>query len=183
MDMRKRHQHQSRAILRFTSALTAVCLAASSAACASVAPDNPDQLAPAQMSRIGEICHSVVGLSVGSGDYATCEESLAQTVAARRQAHAVEAARQGCETRGLRPATLAFAECELDAPPPAAQADSPLDDALAPPAQSDFSASNGEIHRRLQEACVQIGEDPATGAFDACVASLSTNLWETDDLL
>jgi hypothetical protein len=95
------------------------------------------------------------------------------------------ATRQTCEARGLKPGTIALSRCELD--PPTNQA-ALTDVALgAPPSvpakhiKSYFYASNGEIRRREQAACVELGEDPATTAFAQCVADLQGELFDADN--
>jgi hypothetical protein len=159
-----------------------VCLSVPSAGCAPLAPYNPDRLPPAQMSRIGDVCHAVMGLPVGlDAHYLACEESLSRSLAARREASALLAARQTCEARGLQ--SEALAQCEQSPPQPAAaQTDQVFDAPLpASPVKSYFSASNVEINRREQEACIAIGEEPATWSLARCVADLTSTLWDADN--
>jgi hypothetical protein len=141
------------------------------AACAPLAPYNPDRLPMQQMSRIGEICRDVMGLPAGPfTQYLACEESLSHSLAARPP----------CEARGLKPNTVALAECELKRTALASGAAAPLP-AKAP--RSYFSASNDETHRREQEACGQIGYDPIGGgyAFAQCVVDLQSYLFDADN--
>jgi hypothetical protein len=162
-----------------------ICLAtlgsASLAACAPLAPYNPDRLPMQQMSRIGEICRVVMGLPAGPiTQYLACEESLSHSLAARRDRGPMLAAHHACEAQGLKPNTAALAECELN------QTDFAPGGAAALPAKapkSYFSASNDEVHRREQEACAQIGYDPIGGgsAFAQCVADLQSNLFDADN--
>jgi hypothetical protein len=163
-------------LFRIAAPLMIICWSVGSAGCAPTTPYNPDRLAPAQMSRIGEICHTVMGLPAGHyTDYQACEESLSHSLAARRERSATVAAPQTCDPRGLKPDALG--QCEqhprqkapaLGAPP------------SAPPVKSYFFASNDEIHRRAQSACADIGEDPATGTFAQCVADLESYLFAAD---
>lgn len=72
------------------------------AACAALAPYNPDRLSTQKMSRIGEICHVVMGLPTGPiTQYAACVESLPHSFADRRDGGVMLAARHACEARGL----------------------------------------------------------------------------------
>jgi hypothetical protein len=170
-------------ILRLAAALAGAGLAANSAACAPVQAYNPDHLAPPQMERVGQICQQVMGLPVdNSSQYAACAEGLSNAVVARRQSGSMLAAREACEARGLKPETTALAECELQTSVQLVTTDFP-DAAPAPSAQrvkSYYYASSAEINRREAEACVQVGDDPATSAFAECVAGLSQGLFDAD---
>jgi hypothetical protein len=157
---------------RFAAPLVIICLSVGAAACAPMTPYNPDRLPPAQMSRIGEICHTVMGLPAGRDTHSlACQESLSRSLAARREVSAV-VARRTCEARGVKSEPLA--QCGRPPQTP----DAPLP---APSARSYFSASNDELHRRERQACVAIGEDPATSAFAQCVADLAGNLFDADN--
>jgi hypothetical protein len=151
------------------------------AACAPPAPYNPDRLPMQQMSRIGEICRDVMGLPAGPfTQYLACEESLSHSLAARRAGGPAPAARLSCEAGGLKPNTVALAECEPKQTALAPGAAAPLP---AKARGSYFSASNDEIHRREQEACGQIGYDPIDGgyAFAQCVVDLQSYLFDADN--
>jgi hypothetical protein len=149
---------RTRKSFRIPAPLAIICLSAGTAACASVTPYNPEHLPPAQMSRISEICDTVMGLPAGLyTHYLACEESLSRSLATRRKLQ--------------RPphAMVAQADHSLAAPLP------------APPVKSYFSASNDEIHRREQKACVAIGEDPATIGSARCVVDLAGYLFDADN--
>jgi hypothetical protein len=134
---------------RTAASLAIICVSVgSAAACASTTPYNPDGLPPAQMSRIGEICHRIMGLPAAlDTHHQACQESLSHSLAAR-------------------PGVSAAA---LDTRLP------------AQPAKSYFAASNDEIHRREQQACAAIGEDPATMSFARCVTDLAGKLFDADN--
>ena len=159
--------------------LARICLATLGGACACgpLVPYNPDRLPMQQMNRIGEICRDVMGLPAGAfTHYLACEESLSRSLAGRREGGAMVAA---CQAQGLKPNTVALAECELKQTEFALGGAAPL--AKAP--KSYFSASNDEVHRREQEACAQTGFDPVSGGlvFAQCVADLQSNLFDADN--
>lgn len=176
---------------RIGASLGRICLAtlggAWLAACAPLAPYNPEHLPTQQMSRIGEICHVVMGMPAGiTSQSLACQESLSHSLAARRDRAAMLAARDTCAAQGLQPNTVALTHCERYAAASLLkQADFAPGDDATPPAKatkSYFSASNGEVHRRAGVACAQIGYDP-TGpgyAFAKCVVDLQGYLFDAD---
>ena len=173
------------ALRAFAAAITAGSLAAS-AACAPITTYNPDHLAPDQIARVGEICHSVVGLPKGNyTQYYACEEGLSQALATRLSSQRLIEARQDCLTKGLHPGTVPLADCELASKARFYTASTDRPDALETPsngsAGSYFSASNGEVHRRAQRACAQIGYDPVSSGFANCVAGLESSLFDADN--
>jgi hypothetical protein len=144
---------RARRLFGVAAAAGVVCASLGAGACAPGAPYNPDRLPAAQMSRIVEICRSVMGLGGGHDTHSlACQESLSHSLAARTG------------TGGGAPAEQA-----LRAQLPAA------------PATSYFSASNDEIHRREQQACAAIGEDPGRDGFARCVADLASYLFDADN--
>ena len=146
---------RTRGLFRVAAMLVIVASSLVTASCAPPAPYNPDRLPPAQMSRIGEICHRVMGLPAGLyTQYQACQESLSHALAARREVDAK---------------TGAQASTALDAPLPATAA------------RSYFSASNDEVDRREREACAAIGLDPATREAAQCVVDLAGNLFDADN--
>lgn len=164
--------------------LGVACLVAGSAACAPMKPYNPGHLPIAQMDRIGAVCRNTLGISGGTNsEYMACEESLSHSFAARLEANTALAVRHGCEAQGLKPGTVALSECELRGPSvQLAQAAyrEDIDPPAAKPAKSYTSASNDEDHRRMQEACAEIGFDPVSSAFGQCVADLQSRLFDAD---
>jgi hypothetical protein len=172
---------RTRELFRVAAPLLTIGLSMEPLACAPMTPYNPDRLPLAQMSRVGEICNKIMGLPASQEVYyQTCEESLSHSVAARREKRSV-IVRQYCEARGLRPEALA--QCRLYLPRAMwPQADQALDAALpTQPATDYFSASNDEVRRREQAACVAIGEHPATSAFAQCVVDLDASFFAIDD--
>lgn len=165
--------------------LGVACLAAGAAACAPMKPYNPDHLPIAQMGSIGAVCRNTLGISGGTNsEFMACEESLSHSFAARGQADAMVAVRQNCESQGLHPGTVALSKCELRGPSAQlAQAAyrQDIDPPAATPAKSYTNASNDEEHRRMQEACADIGYDPVSSGFGQCVADLQASLFDADN--
>lgn len=175
-----------RRLRTLASGSAAAALVAGSAACAPMAPYNPDRLPAEQMSRVGEICHTTMGLEANANShYLACEESLSHALAARRDGGAIIATRHACEAQGLKPNTVALSECELHgAPRMLTQTDYAPGEVAAPAAKktrSYFYASNDEVRRREQEACAEIGYDPVGDGFASCVASLQSSLFDADN--
>lgn len=167
-----------------TLGVSVACLVVGPAACAPLKPYNPEQLPIAQMDRIGAVCRDTLGISGGTNsEYMACEESLSHSFAARLEANTALAVRQGCEAQGLKPGTVALSECELRGPAAQlAQASyrADIDPPATKPAKSYTRASNDEDHRRMQEACAEIGFDPVSSAFGQCVADLQSRLFDAD---
>lgn len=158
--------------------VVALALIAGAAACAPLAGYNPYSLPIDQMNRIGAICQDVVGVPGGNNTHLdACKEGLSEAVTARQRSATLLAARDRCLARGLQPNTVGLFECELgsgrDDPGPGG-----LPNASG---KSYFNASNDEIHRRVQDACAQIGHDPVGPGFAECVAGLHARLTEADN--
>jgi hypothetical protein len=164
-------------------ALGLCCLMASATACASADPYNPDHLPLRQMSQIGQVCRTIMGLPPGTTTQnAACEESLSHSFAALHVAGEMQQARAQCLARGLKPGDLALSECELG-PQPAGmtQAAYAAIDPPAKPPKSYLAVSNNEVHRREQLACAAVGYDPATAGSAQCVADLDSAMFEADN--
>jgi len=160
------------------------CALATTASCASVAVYNPEHLAPDELSQIGAVCQTAMGLPDGlyTQHYA-CVESLSHSFAARLNGGRLLAARQDCLAQGLSPGTAALSDCELPPRPQRVAEEArpaPATALPAPPARSYFGASFDEIRRREQRACAEIGYDPVSAGFGQCVADLAAYLYEAD---
>jgi hypothetical protein len=160
------------------------CAVAATAACAAGAAYNPEQLPAAQLSQIGAVCQSVMGLPAATySQHLACVESLSHSFAQRQKTAGVLAVRQDCLAQGLKPGTTALSDCELDSRPRGLTQDAPqlLQTALpSHPPKSYFGASFDEIRRREQHACAAIGYDPVSAGFGQCVADLAAELAEVD---
>jgi hypothetical protein len=150
--------------------LSLVLGASAVAGCAAAGPYNPYALAHEQLGEIDQICGSTVGLSPDDPHYGVCVYSLsAQTEEQNRIAQLAKADTQCREDGAASGAPLAL--CVLDrtrVPAPAT--------VLQPPAH----AVGADIGQRQQIACAQIGLDPASGAFDACVAEMRDGFAKVD---
>src|ERR1700751_5301336 len=133
-------------------AVSLCCVLTSATACASAQPYNPDHLPLAQVSEIGQVCRTIMGLPPGTTTQNfACQESLSHSYAELHAAGAMQQARAQCLARGLTPGELALSECEL-APQPAGVTQAAYA-AVDPPAKapkSYLSVSNKEVHRREQ---------------------------------
>jgi hypothetical protein len=166
--------------------LGSLCLAAGSATCAPMpAPASPQA---EQMSRVGEICHDVMGLrDSGTRQFEDCQASLSHSLAARTGGTTVLAARNACIAQGLKPNTVALSECELN--PPAGllkQTEFASTDDPPPPAKatkSYYSVSRDEVRRREQQACAEIGFDPIGSGFAECVANLQAGMLHAENAM
>jgi hypothetical protein len=178
---------------RGAATLVGVGLVLAFSGCASAGPFNPDRLPVAQVSEIGDICHSVMGLPVSDSDaeYLACEQSLSHSARAVDEARGLQAARDACLAKGLKPGEVALSECELTSSKGQSPIGHPaeivtktklnLPPTAAPaPIKSYFRASSGEVFRREQMACARIGYDPITAAFHDCVASLQAAMFEAE---
>jgi hypothetical protein len=154
--------------------MTALC------ACASPGPYNPSNLPTTQVSQVGELCRSVIGVRPGLELYSNCVESLSSSAARLNRTGAFQDARRACLDKGAPMAGPALAECEL-ATANATQVSAPLP--VAAPKGSDksyFYASTRDIRRREQTACAELGYEPGSGGFSSCVASLDAALFAAD---
>ena len=158
------------------------CVLATATACASTQPYNPEHLPLSQMSQIGQVCRTIMGLPAGTTTQnVACEESLSQSFAELHTAGEIQQARAECLARGLEPGQLPLAECELG-PQPAGvthAAYAAIDPPAKPP-KSYLLVSNNEMHRREQLACAAIGYDPANAGSAQCVAGLDSAMFDAE---
>ena len=102
-------------VRRQVKASAIIAGAAASALLASVhAFADPDE-ASTRMARKHHACAIIVGLPQPGKLYDACIASLNQSLAELDQARLVSTDRSGCERKGLRPGTPAFAVCVVNA--------------------------------------------------------------------
>lgn len=183
--MRELRRRRTQCLRSLAGGLGVVILAAGPGACAPMKPYNPDHLPIAEMDSIGAVCRNTLGISGGTNsEYMACEESLSHSYAARLETEQVVAVRRDCETQGLKPGTIALSKCELNGPSARlAQAtfSQDIDPPAGRPAKSYTNASDGEVHRRMEEACADIGYDPISSGFGQCVVDLQSRLFDADN--
>ncbi|THD61340.1 hypothetical protein [Phenylobacterium sp.] len=140
-------------------------------------PYIPGRLPAAQVTQVGEICRTTIGVPAGFELYSNCVESLSTSAARLSREVAFQDARRDCLAKGL--GASALAQCEVATAASAA----PLPKLAAnaqPPAKSYFRASTREIRTREQTACAQVGYEPVYSGFAACVANLDAALYAAD---
>jgi hypothetical protein len=165
------------------------------AACATTNPTpyNPEHLNTNQATEIGQICQDVMGFkptapavdNAWPGDpdpgaetngYRGCIASLSRSLLTSGAARATSAADRACRGEGLTDGSPALAECVLkraQAVRPAAAAQSvslvvtPFEDGQGPNSWSH------QTERREQQACAQIGLEPAGSQYASCLNGLS----------
>jgi hypothetical protein len=169
-----------------------VCAVASLsiADCATAGPFNPAGIPSGQVTRVGQICQSVMGIEPGEEHYYACVSSLSDSVKGLDQSDAMQRAHSACAERGLEPDSPGFAECVLRTSDAAALSGANLSDSGTAQAvsttdrrssKSYFYTSPRDVFHREQLACARLGFDPAYSAFDSCVASLGSALFDADN--
>jgi hypothetical protein len=120
-----------------------------------------------------------------STDYYACMQSLSRSMHDAARARAMNQARADCAARGDRRGSPDMAVCVLQSSEarPAAAPDLAIRDAGVEPAvsRSYAYASPRDSFRREQLSCARLGLDPGTGAFQSCVASLESSLFDADN--
>jgi hypothetical protein len=164
------------------AATLAIALAFAGVATAALArPSNPD----GQLSRVGQICSSVLGVQPGQAQYDGCAESLSGSLHGANQGASLWAAHDACLDKGLKSGSADLAVCTLQSsrakPADIKASDLTLTGVGPAPAKSYFSASNRDRFHREQLACAELGLNPVSSAFDGCVAGLRSNLFELDN--
>jgi hypothetical protein len=148
--------------------VAAVCLLATAPTGASAQPDREGE--------VGRICVSVVGVQVGEKHYASCVQSLSQSLQGLREGEGRGLARGSCLALGYRADTSGLAECELAAGP-AGAARGPDYPAKNPGgSRSYFMVSREMGFQRDQLACARLGFEPTQSPFGDCAADLRAAL-------
>ena len=188
------------------TAASAAIAVLSVAACAAATPAfNPDGLQDAQLSRVAEVCQTVMGLSpserlIGGewlGDsrldywtsrYRGCMTSLSDSMQSVSDMQAKQQADQDCRAKGYAPGSPDLALCVLQAAQQnqgtrsAQQTTTSQQSAEALPAASGslFYASAHERRRREELACAAVGIEPTGDAFKICVHDLQNTFHAID---
>lgn len=155
-------------------------------ACAPFAQaDDMRSMSPQQLSVIDATCTQVMGLRTGEYNYALCRESLASTLAARKEGQDMAAAYKDCRQRGLADGSVPFSTCMLEShatasttqPVPVAYTGAPGTE----PGKSFYSIPPRAQFQRERYACAQLGLLPGSGAFGQCVANLQIAMLPSTD--
>ena len=154
-------------------------------ACAPFGQTDIQAMSPQQASLVDATCARVMGLVQGQYQFALCRESLAKTLAARKEGQDMAAAYKDCRQRGFADGTAAFSTCMLESNAPTSPSPS-MEIAYtgAPgtePGKSFFSIPPRVQYQRERYACAQLGLLPGSGAFGYCVADLQTAMLPTSD--
>lgn len=152
------------------------------------APKVHDTPAVDQLAQAQEICEIVVRVQPDDEHFDGCVTSLEGSLERASREHTVVHARNECVAQGLKPGSSDLALCLLraaDATPGAT--DPPNQPNLMTggrneraPSSIDSSASPDNAMQREQQACAELGFDPAFGAFENCVADLQSTLQRID---
>jgi hypothetical protein len=165
--------------------LVCIALAPVLLACAPFGQTDVQAMSPQQASLVDTTCTRVMGLEQGQYQFALCRESLANSLAARKQGQDMAAAYTDCRQRGLADGTAAFSTCMLQSNAPASASQtvqvSYTDAPGTEPGKSFFSIPPHVQFQRERYACAQLGLLPGSGIFGHCVANLQTAMLpETD---
>jgi hypothetical protein len=152
---------------------------------ASAAPYNPSDPPPPQLAAVGRICQNVMRLQPGEEHFVGCVESLSSAVQGQNQRRQWARARDACLTQGLKDNTPGFAACVLQSGRSANLADDTsairISGADTPVSgKSYYAASPQDMRLREETACAELGIDPGTTAFDACIGNLGGALFAAD---
>jgi len=152
-----------------------------SAGCAVAGPYNPDNLPAARVSRIGELCQSVIGVQPGEAHYDACVVSLTDSANRLGNGRALAQAREDCLQQALQLNAPALSGCTLRSDQEAAAAGkvSGLGEATAP--KSYFYASPRDVRRRVEMSCAELGFEPGSDGLARCAASLRASLFAADN--
>jgi hypothetical protein len=187
--------------------ITAACTAilASNAACATTpSVFNPDGLADAQLTRVTDICQTVLGLSPkerltggewsAAGDrldywtshYLGCVTSLSDSVTRISDSQANSQADRDCRARGYASGSPDLALCVLNSKDQLRSmqsAGTTINATLPLPAAtgSFFYARPADTRRREQIACAALGLEPEGNDYHSCVKSLDDTFFAIDN--
>jgi hypothetical protein len=165
------------------------------AACAAKKPYNPDHLSTGNISQVGKICQTVMGLQPSeeltenlwpgdpdpasdTNDYRGCVATLSNSLELAAAAGEASQAERECRAKGLKGGSAQSAVCVLtaeEAKHTLVQQQLPGIN-VAPFLQQTTVDSDHHVPeglRRAQLACAEIGLDPNQGVFNSCVRGLS----------
>ena len=165
--------------------LVCLVLAPALLACAPFGQTDVQAMSPQQASLVDSTCTRVMGLEQGQYQFALCRESLANTLAARKEGQDMAAAYTDCRKRGLADGTTALSTCMLQSNAPASTPQSVevayTDAPGTEPGKSFFSVPPRAQFQRERYACAQLGLLPGSGGFGHCVANLQTAMLPESD--
>ncbi len=186
--------------------ITATCatILVSTAACATTpSVFNPDGLADGQLTRVTDVCQTVLGLSpkepltggewraagerldYWTSHYRGCVTSLSDSVMRISDSQANSQADRDCRARGYPSGSPDLALCVLDSKDRlrGTQSADTMNASLPLPAAtgSFFYARPGDTSRREQIACAALGLEPMGGDFSGCVKSLDDTFFAIDN--
>jgi hypothetical protein len=193
-------------IAALLSAASAIATLSVSACAAATPLFNPDGLQGGQLSRVEQVCQSVMGLSpterLSGGDwlgdqrldfwtshYRGCVTSLSDSVQNVSGDQTTQQADHDCRAKGYADGTPDLALCVLQvsrqapgAPNPqqAPASQSQSAESLPTASGSFFYASPHETRRREEVACAAVGIEPTHDAFKACVDDLQNTFHAID---
>ncbi len=127
-----------------------------------------------------------MGIPAGIRLSSSCVQSLSDSLMVQTRGRALQVARSQCLRQGAGAGEARLSECEVRATSSdvtrVSEMASPAIDAAksTQSVKSYFYVSSGEIRRREELACAQLGFDPSFGGFGTCVANLSSALFSAD---
>lgn len=158
--------------------------------CASMENRNPDNLPKHQLSLVAQICQHNIGVWPGTGQFEACVDSLSDSLKGTAEMREKAIARADCISQGKARDTPALAVCILNhggtnsTQTPGAwggqASEQRVDIVNVTPYRSFSMDSLKEIRRREKLSCAELGFDPTTGVFDACVVDLEDALIAAD---
>jgi hypothetical protein len=188
-----------------TVAAVAIAVLGISACAAATPAFNPDDLQESQLSRVAQVCQSVMGLSpserlIGGnwmGDsrldywtsrYRGCMTSLSDSVQSVSDNQVKQQADRACRAKGYADGSPDLALCVLQSARQNPGTDSaqqrpvsqPGAEALPTASGSLFYASAHERRQREELACAAVGIEPTGDAFKACVSDLQKTFHAID---
>ena len=141
---------------------------------AAAATDKPAQLTSDQLAQVEQLCQANLHLHPGESHFDGCVAGLSDSLSSASRADAVQSAREVCFKKWTIPGSPDLAECLLDA------SEAAPGSASGVAFKSYFHASPNDIRRAEQLSCARLGFDPISGAFEGCVANLSSALDAVD---
>ena len=188
--------------------MTTVCatIFVGTAACVSTSRQfNPDHLSEPRLTRIANVCETVMGLSPSERltggywrgesnelDYRTshyrgCITSLSDYLMGKVDSRAIRRADAQCRAEGDANGSPALALCDLNSEKRVSTTQGAgsiaTNATVALPAASSsfFYASPDEARQRERKACAALGIDPSGGAFGTCVENLERTFFAIDN--
>jgi len=169
--------------LRCKAAIVGVLALTGAAANAQAMSNTSDNPTSGQLAQARQICESVIRVQPGEEHFAGCVSSLTGSLQSAGRIRAVVQARNACFAEGLKPDSADLSLCLLRADgataSPSEMANT-IEIGMKQSSEAEVSTSFDAVFHREQQACAQLGIDPAFGTFDSCVASLQDTLQRID---